>query len=151
MKEIHIYPVKNSIREIKTWESSNGEVLSSITHFRDGCFQVWFPESEAEEREMLEQLYAEPEGKHYSQAITENSENIDLSDYVHDVVELGVSSSEWFVKRGDDDVSSEFSSLLNQLEALDNYDSDEFLEENEWEIDLQYFEVGSIRKLEEVA
>ena len=75
--------------------------------------------------------------------ITDASQNIDLSDYVHEMISLGVASIRWEVKRDDDDVSSEHRDLLDSLE--DAYeDIEDLLEEHSWEEDLQYFLIGTV-------
>jgi len=149
MKSITLSPTKNSISEIKTWMGDDGEILSLIIEYRDGIFQVFFPESDDEEQQMLEDMWADPEGKSYPEIISEASQDIDLSDYAHEMISLGVSSSRWEVKKGGEDVSSEHRELLESLEEVSEWDLEEFLEDNSWEIDLQYFHVGSVASISE--
>tara|TARA_B100000900_G_C20333436_1_gene615143 strand:+ start:142 stop:585 length:444 start_codon:yes stop_codon:yes gene_type:complete len=143
MKSIRLEPEKNSLSEIKTWIGDDGSILSQITEYRDGVFNVFFPESDEEEQQMLADIWGEPDGKTYPEMITDASQNIDLSDYVHEMISLGVASIRWEVKRDDDDVRSEHSDLLDSLE--DAYeDIEDLLEEHSWEEDLQYFLIGSV-------
>jgi hypothetical protein len=65
------------------------------------------------------------------------------------MISLGVSSSRWEVKKGGEDVSSEHRELLESLEEVSEWDLEEFLEDNSWEIDLQYFHVGSVASISE--
>lgn len=149
MKSITLIPVKNSLSEIITWLGDDGAVLSQIISYRDGVFRVFFPESDDEELEMLKSIWAQPAGRTYPGMITETSQDIDLSGYVHEMISLGVSSSQWEVTREGDDVSSEYSDLLEDLEGLPESDLEEFLVDNLWEIDLQYFQVGSVASVSE--
>ena len=143
MKSIRLEPEKNSLSEIKTWIGDDGSILSQITEYRDGVFNVFFPESDEEEQQMLADIWGEPDGKTYPEMITDTSQNIDLSDYAHEMISLGVASIRWEVKRDDDDVRSEHSDLLDSLE--DAYeDIEDLLEEHSWEEDLQYFLIGSV-------
>jgi hypothetical protein len=92
MKSIRLEPEKNSLSEIKTWIGDDGSILSQITEYRDGVFNVFFPESDEEEQQMLADIWGEPDGKTYPEMITDASQNIDLSDYVHEMISLGVAS-----------------------------------------------------------
>lgn len=143
MKSIKIEPAKNSLSEVKTWIGDDGSILSQITEYRDGVFEVFFPESAEEEQQMLADIWGEPDGKAYPEMITDTSQNIDLSDYVHEMLSLGAASIRWEVKRDGVDISSEHSDLLDSLE--DAYgDTDDYLEEHSWEEDLQYFLIGTV-------
>lgn len=144
MKHITVRPAKNSLREIKTWNGSSGKVLCQVTEYRDGTLKVYFPESAREEKEMLAEKWADPKGKKYPAMIDEQSQNIDLSDYVHEMVDLGVASTQWEIKKGNKDISSKHSALLDELESMSEEDIEAFLEDNSWEIDLQYFLIGSV-------
>lgn len=149
MKTFTVVPAKNSISEIKTWMGDDGSTLSLITEYRDGIFSISFPESDDEERQVLEDLWAEPDGRSYPEMITEASRDIDLSDFVHEMISLGASSSRWTVERDGEDVTSQYEDLLDSLEGVPESDAEETLEKNSWGMDLQYFHIGSVASIGE--
>ena len=144
MKTLIVKPTKNSLKEIKNWVGDGGEVLSLITEYRDGVFEVQFPESDEEEREMVDKIHADSDGKKYPNLITQNSENIDLSDYAHEMIRLGVSSTRWEIQKAGKDISAQHRTLLDQLEGMSDEEFEEYLEDNSWEMDFQYFFIGSV-------
>ena len=97
---------------------------------------------------MLESLYVDTEGRSYPEVLKETDQNIDLSDYVHELIHTGVMSSSYEVLDQDEDVTTEYESLILQLESLEDYDIEEYLENNGWQIDLQHFLVKEVSVLE---
>lgn len=152
MKKLAVYPKKNNLSEIKTWIHADGFELIGTEDWRDGLIDVFFPENKKEEEEMLNEIYADSSGRRYPGLITLDSVDIDLSDYVHEVRQTSLGSYSWKVlkkhKKSTVDDSENFSDLISKLENMDNDDIESYLEENEWELDLQYFFVKSIMKIE---
>jgi hypothetical protein len=144
MKALTVKPKKNSLKEIKTWNGRGGKLLTSITEYRDGVFKVYFPESAGEKAQMLEELWSDPAGKSYPPLITEKSQNIDLSDYSHEMMSLGAASIRWEIQKGGKDISSKNAELLDSLQRMSDEEVDMFLEDNSWEIDLQYYLIESV-------
>ena len=144
MKTVIVRPTKNSIKEIKKWEGDGGKVLSLITEYRDGVFEVYFPESDEEEREMLDNIYGDSDGKNYPNLITQNSENINLSDYAHEMISLGVSSTSWEIQKAGKDISARHRTLLDQLEGMSDEEFEKFLDDSSWEMGFQHYFIGSV-------
>lgn len=148
MRKLTLAAQKNSLEEIVTYISESGAELINTRQYRDGEFAVFFPEDDQEEQGMLESLYVDTEGRSYPEILKGTDQNIDLSDYVHELIHTGVMSSSYKVLDQDEDVTTEYESLILQLESLEDYDIEEYLENNGWEIDLQYFLVKEVSVLE---
>ena len=96
---------------------------------------------------MLEQLWADVDGKNYPEPITHDSSEVNLGDYVIDSFSLGPSSYDWRVEIQGNDRSADHADLINALDEMDDEELESYLEENDWEPDEQFFLIGSVAEI----
>lgn len=118
--------------------------LTPSSYLRQTCPVEMGAAPAGEKAQMLEELWSDPAGKSYPPLITEKSQNIDLSDYSHEMMSLGAASIRWEIQKGGKDISSKNAELLDSLQRMSDEEVDMFLEDNSWEIDLQYYLIESV-------
>lgn len=147
MKTQKIIPQPKQIWEYKTWLGEDDMVLKQVVKYSHGHFEVLIPESTEEEHNLLEQLWADVDGKNYPKPITRESSEVNLGDYVIDSFSLGPSSSEWFVEIRGNDCSTDHAELINALNEMDDEEFEDYLNENGWEPDEQFFLIGPVSEV----
>jgi hypothetical protein len=136
---------KNSLTEVSTWEKDfDGEsaVLTLERNWTTGSFTLYYPENKTEEAELLAEIWGDPTGKHYPPLPDENTPEIDLSDFRHDMNACSLGADVWSANSSSELIKeNELGGVLSQVEALDPEEAETYLEQNEWELDLQYFRI----------